>query len=66
MHCQQLATSRAWSLHQAVIAGGQDARPALPGHCTHLCLQVDEKGKAVREEEVPTALVHRGDLVKVS
>ena len=65
-HCQQLAILQAWSLHQAVLAGGQHARPVLPGHCPHLCLQVDEKGKAVGEEEVPTALVHRGDLLKVS
>ena len=69
MHCnrQQLAILKAWSPHQAVLAGAQHAGPALPVHCTPLSVvQVDEKGKAVGEEEVPTALVHRGDLLKVS
>ncbi len=30
-----------------------------------LLVEVDGKGGIVREEEVPTALVHRGDLLKV-
>ena len=32
---------------------------------TALLVEVDDKGAVVREEEVPTALVHRGDLLKV-
>ncbi len=33
---------------------------------TALLVEVDDKGAVVREEEVATALVHRGDLLKVS
>lgn len=32
---------------------------------TALLVDADEKGALLREEEVPTALVHRGDLLKV-
>eukprot|EP00887_Chlorella_sp_A99_P006784 scaffold2.g6784.t1 len=33
---------------------------------TALLVDADEKGALLREEEVPTALVHRGDLLKAS
>ncbi|GAB4815110.1 hypothetical protein N2152v2_002156 [Parachlorella kessleri] len=67
--CAMLITLVLFGKYLEAVAKGKTS-DAITALCqlappTALLVEVDDKGAVVREEEVATALVHRGDLLKV-